>query len=622
LPTVAASAPGAFAAQTASHPGGLQVAEGGGSSFPARSLVLSVPSRSSLSAAEVHVSENGQTVDEAIVTPIAKASAGDFGIVLAIDTSPSMQGRSLQDAMAAARALAGLRTGEQYLSVVEFNQVPKVVLPLTADGSAVTRALAGTPPVGGGTHIFDALATSIGQLQSAHVAAGAVILLSDGADRGSTQSEQEVAAAARAAHISLFTVGVRDAAFDASSLSMLARDGGGQFVATDSSGLKRVFTQLAAGLVSRYVVHYSSRQPAGHHVTVRVSVAGTPGAAVLDYSSPQPPRALAMDQPKGSSFWTSTLALLAVSVGAALLLGLTIVAFLRPRVRQDSLRGRVGRFTASTSQASESADSSSTSRLLSSLEHLLERTRWWSQFKADVEIANFERPAVQLVVICVIATVTGVLLFAVGFGIPVLGVVVLFLGPLGLVALVRRRLRKQRAQFSEQLPDHLQELASTMRAGHSLVSGIAAMAKSASEPSRSEWARVVADEQLGMPLEAALVPLSERMDCSDVEQVALVAALQQRSGGNMAEVLERLADGVRERADLRRELDSLTAQARLSRWVVTALPPAVLLILTVINPHYVSPLFHSNGGQVMLGLVVILICAGSVVMRRITDIRT
>ena len=72
---------------------------------------------------------------------------------------------------------------------------------------------------------------------------------------------------------------------------------------------------------------------------------------------------------------------------------------------------------------------------------------------------------------------------------------------------------------------------------------------------------------------------------------------------------------------MRRELESLTAQARLSRWIVTSLPPGVLLVLTAINPKYVQPLYNTSGGQIMLGLAVVLIVMGSLVMRRITDIK-
>jgi tight adherence protein B len=111
------------------------------------------------------------------------------------------------------------------------------------------------------------------------------------------------------------------------------------------------------------------------------------------------------------------------------------------------------------------------------------------------------------------------------------------------------------------------------------------------------------------------------MDCSDIEQVALVATLHQRTGGNMAEVIERVAEAARGRADLHRELHSLTAQSRLSRGIVTALPPALFVAISLIDPHYVTPLLQTSGGHLMLALAIALVTAGWFAMRKLTDIK-
>jgi tight adherence protein B len=609
----------ASAASPASASGALGISEGSGSVFPGRSLVVSVPGRSSVAGSEVHVTENGRSVPDAVVTPLTNASAGDFGVVLVIDTSPSMLGAPLRSAMKAARALAARRTGQQELGVIEFDQTSTVALPLTDNGEAIDRALARAPRVGGGTHIYDALSLALQQLQSARVTAGAIILLSDGADRGSSFSESAVAAAARTSHLALYTIGVRDAAFDSRSLSMLARDGGGQFLVTDSSGLQQLFVQLEAGLVSRYVIHYSSHARPGTHVVVGLHVDGILGAGTLTYLAPSL-HPVAGKHQKPKSFWVSTLALVSVSVGAALLLGLALVAFLATRVRRDALRTRVARFTDSAPPALGGDPSAPGSRFVA-LERLLGRARWWPGFKEKVEIAQIGRTAVELVAMYAVCTIVLATLLGVATGSPILAVLTLCLGPLLLQSVVRHRLRKQRDVFASQLPGHLEEVASAMRAGHSFVSAINAMVRSAAEPSQHEWGRVLADEQLGVPLEAAMEPLRRRMDCDDIRQVALVATLQQSSGGNMADVIDRVADGVRERADLRRELNSLTAQARLSRWVVTGLPPGMIAILWIIRPSYMKPLLDTNGGQLMLALAFVMVLSGSLIMRAITDIK-
>jgi tight adherence protein B len=290
------------------------------------------------------------------------------------------------------------------------------------------------------------------------------------------------------------------------------------------------------------------------------------------------------------------------------------------RHRRRGVRRRVVEFTAgATTDIAAVAHTPTNS--LPALERWLGRAGWWRSFKTEVEIAHVQRTPAELVVMTAISTAAVALLLGVSSGSPVPSILALPLGPLVLRSMVKWRLRRQRELFGEQLPTHLQELASTMRAGHSLISGIAMIAEAAPEPSASEWARVVADEQLGLPLEEAMRPLAERMANDDVEQVALVAILHQRTGGNMADVLERVAEAIRERAELRRELRALTAQARLSRYLLTALPLVVLAAVTLINPQYVEPLFDTTTGVILLLVGAGLLLGASRIMRAITDIK-
>lgn len=611
----------------------LRVSEGGGASFPARSLVLSVSTHIPVAPNQVHISENGQTVQGADIRPIANAHARDFGVVLAIDISPSMKGAPLARAMAAARALAAQRTGQQELAVVTFDRHATVALPLTDNPGAIANALSHAPPVGSGALIYNALTVAVNQLANAKIAAGAVILLSDGASEGAkplpgnTVTATSIGAAAVAAHAQIYTVGLRDNSYTPQRMSLLARAGGGTFIESSSSRLAKVFTQIETGLTSAYVVHYRSLAPLGDRVAVSVSVDGIPRSAALSYTSPPPPRAIRSAPPKKKSFWVSPLALVLFSSLAALLVGLALFAFLLPRFVRSGLRRRVGEFVSAGVTGIPGAGEApglmgeSRSSPLERLERVLERTSWWPQFKLDVEIARIDRPATELVAMTAAGTIVAGLLLGLASGTPVPSVLALLLGPVVLRSFVRYRVHKQRELFAEQLPTHLQELASRMRAGHSLVSGITSIVASAPEPSRSEWGRVVADEQLGMPLDEAMEPLALRMDTEDIGQVALVAALHQRTGGNMAEVLERVADSVRERAELRRELRSLTAQARLSRYVVTALPVVVAGVIALLNPEYMQPLYDTSTGVVLLIVACGLLVGASVIMRAITEIK-
>ncbi|HYS69974.1 MAG TPA: type II secretion system F family protein, partial [Gemmatimonadaceae bacterium] len=143
----------------------------------------------------------------------------------------------------------------------------------------------------------------------------------------------------------------------------------------------------------------------------------------------------------------------------------------------------------------------------------------------------------------------------------------------------------------------------------------------APDPARSEFQRVVADEQLGVPIDEALRVVVQRMESRELEQVALVGALQRETGGNTAEVLDRVTDTIRERFELRRTVSTLTAQGRMSRWVLTFLPVGLLLIISVVNPGYMHVMYQSTVGRVLLLMASISIIGGSLVIKRIVNIK-
>jgi tight adherence protein B len=253
-------------------------------------------------------------------------------------------------------------------------------------------------------------------------------------------------------------------------------------------------------------------------------------------------------------------------------------------------------------------------------ERVLARTRWWGRFLDELELAGIGWSPRRIVLFTFIATFICIWLLSVITGSPL--VALLGLGiPFAVRSYVRRRVAKKRLLFSEQLPDNLQVLASALRAGHSFIGALSVVVDDAPEPSRSEFRRVIADEALGVSLEDALHVVVERMDNRDLEQVALVAAVQRSSGGNTAEVLDRVVETIRERFELRRMVRTLTAQGRMSRWVVSALPLFLLLVISLINPGYMHALYGNGGGRIALVFAALMVVAGSFVIKRIVNIK-
>jgi tight adherence protein B len=236
-----------------------------------------------------------------------------------------------------------------------------------------------------------------------------------------------------------------------------------------------------------------------------------------------------------------------------------------------------------------------------------------------VELAGFGASASTLAGWTVIAGVLTSIIVAAVFQ-SLIGLLAGLVAPIVLRMLVKKRIGKIRSAFAEELPDNLEVLAGALRAGHSLIGAMGVMVDGADEPSKSEFRRVLQDEQLGVPLDDALMVMSRRMDNLDVEQVAIVTRLQREAGGNTAEVLDRVVENIRGRMELRRLVRVLTAQGRIARYILTAIPVVLLLFFFSVNPVWLEPLWETNVGRFALGMWVVMLVGGWFAIKKIVEI--
>lgn len=240
--------------------------------------------------------------------------------------------------------------------------------------------------------------------------------------------------------------------------------------------------------------------------------------------------------------------------------------------------------------------------------------------RIEMEVADVKIGLEQLGAVALLGMILlGWLLYASTHS-PVAALLGLFV-PVGALLAIKMRAGQQRRKFSEQLPDNLQVVASAMRSGQTFVGALKAVLEDAPEPSKRELRRAVMDEQIGIPLADALAGVTERMRSEDFQHVAVVAALQRETGGNTAEVIDLVAETVRERIEIRRMVRGLTAQGRLSGAILSMLPVGMLIFISMINPSYVHPLFHSTPGLIALGIALTLVVLGGLVMKKIIEIK-
>jgi tight adherence protein B len=185
--------------------------------------------------------------------------------------------------------------------------------------------------------------------------------------------------------------------------------------------------------------------------------------------------------------------------------------------------------------------------------------------------------------------------------------------------LVRARKKRQK-KMAEQLPDVLAILASSLRAGHSFLQALDQVAGEIKDPSASEFHRVVSEIRLGRSIDDAMVEMADRIGSEDMRWAVMAVNIQRQVGGNLAEVLDIVANTVRERAYVQRQVRVLSAEGRISIGILSALPFGILLYLTVMNPDYVSPLLTTMIGRILLIVGGALMAAGIFVMTRIVRI--
>lgn len=609
-----------------------RVTEAAGTGFPSRSYVLTLPHGMTLKSGAVHVFENGGSPADVKVTPVGESSSRQFAAVLVIDASTSMEGAPERAAFDAARAFAAQRKGQEQLAIVTYNVAPTLAMPFSSDQTTIDNALSKQPAFLFGTHIYDAVKHSLDLLHEAHVSAGTIVVLSDGqehrgrSDTGDHETEETVAAAARAAHVRVFTVGLRSRVSNLAALKRIARDTGGQYIETTSlKDLRRIYKQLGSTLASEYLIRYSSLAGPNKHIVVTIRVDGLRQPAKIEYDTPKlvvggrkpaPP----FKRSIGERVFSSALTMTLVGLIVAGLIGAAIVSILSGP-KKGTVRKRLAEFVSLAPPSAESKRPTAqlTDKMFEGTGNVLRDSTRWQKFKWELAIAKIGMPAEQIVVLTIVGTLLVFLL--VNFKSTLAAVVCAIVIPLAVRSVLKNALARQRKLFAEQLPDNLQVLASALRAGHSFIGALAVVVNDAPEPARSEFQRVVADEQLGVPIDQALEVVVQRMDSRELEQVALVAALQRETGGNTAEVLDQVTDTIRERFELRRTVQTLTAQGRMSRWVLTFLPLFLLLVITLINPGYMSVMYHTTGGHIVLVLAGLSVASGSMVIKKIVSIR-
>jgi tight adherence protein B len=239
--------------------------------------------------------------------------------------------------------------------------------------------------------------------------------------------------------------------------------------------------------------------------------------------------------------------------------------------------------------------------------------------KARITQANVKTtPAIILVTSCGLALVgyVGVSLFADIIALEAAVAAMLGYIPLGLLSFKRSR---RINAFNAALPDAIDMMGRALRAGHSMTASINIVAEQSLEPVRSEFGEVFKQQNFGLPLRDAMTQMLDRVPSQDLRVLVTGMLVQKETGGNLAEILDRIANTIRERLKIHGEIKTHTAQGRMTGWILCLLPIVMLVVINMINPGYSDMLINTPIGKMLSYIGIGLLVTGGLIIRQIIN---
>jgi len=590
---------------------------------------------------------DGQQVQDVRATPLQeqRGASGKLAVFLAVDTSGSMlDNNNIDTARSAAAKFAGqMRAGTQ-MGVISFANTPNVVQDLTDDAGKAKDAIQAlrVDDPQGDTALYDAVVRASEQL-AGQPGQRNLFVLSDGRHEGTSTTLQQAIAAAKAAKVKVFTVGleVPGRPQDQVALGELAKATGGETVPTTADNVEALFGALGRNLASQYVVDLVLPPGVGSEVDFRLTVQVANGVVgeyhderffVGTQASPaavpvpaELPSAPALSRLEGSQGRY----VVALAGFAAILL--VLLLFFGPGSSSTrpyrALRQRLSPYSLTPAISDDRArvtafgSSEWAGRATAMAETLVRRGNLEETFLDRLEAAGLNMRVAEFVLISLGSAFIPPLLVLILTRNFLLSVLMVLLGTVGPFLWLAMLASRRQAKFDEQLPSTLQLLSGALQAGHSLQQAVDTVVHEAGDPIAAEFQRVLTEARLGRPLEEAFEAMAKRTRSVDFEWTVMAIRLQRQVGGNLAEVLSTVSQTIRDRYSLKRQIRALSAEGRLSSLILSILPVLLFAALLVFNPLFLRPLFTTRLGIMMMAGSAVLMIFGVFWLKKITEIK-
>jgi tight adherence protein B len=593
--------------------------------------VPGLPSGATPDLSSVVARINGTAVQATATAGSASLSHVGRVSLLALDVSTTMRGKPLAEAKQAALAFLAQAPSDVKIGLVTFAGTVQTVQGPTAHRRQLAIQI-GKLQTSRGTHLYDGIQVALSKARQ--TGQRRVLVLSDGRRDTTASKLSTVTRAVRRSNVRVDVVLLGNSRGDRSGMSKVAAAGQGSIIRTaDPRSLTAVFAGEAKALAGQILVSFPvPPADSGKDVTLTVSL-GASGRTYSDDAFVSLGNAAVSKKPSlvnepievaSAGFQVSHTLLLASIAGLALTAMICLAAAFGVfrREKEMTLERRLGGYQDVGRTAESKGERGSLKESATALaQKTINNGDREQRLSTKLDAAGLSlRPAEWVLAHAGIAIVAAFLGFLLSSG-NVLFVILFFaLGLFGPWMYLKVKRSRRISAFNAQLGETLQLISGALAAGLSLSQSIDTIMREGVEPMSGEFRRALVEARLGVDIEDALDAVAERMSSKDFEWVVMAIRIQRDVGGNLGELLLTVSATLREREFLRRQVRSLSAEGRLSALILCGLPPAFILFLSVTRGSYISPMFHTLLGWVMVSIAVALMAVGTFWMSRVVKV--
>jgi tight adherence protein B len=406
----------------------------------------------------------------------------------------------------------------------------------------------------------------------------------------------------------------------------LAQGTGGTYQSAQTAKLSTLYAALASRLSDQYVVTYTSKAQPGDQINVQMVAAGNPLQALVLTPAAHHGGPVQPEVHEVKPLLRGTLGMLVaivVTFCALFILGVMAIGtgarMKRDRARADRMRA-VARPQSVSSGDESRAAGWIPQGMVDMADRLVDRGGFGASLEHKLEQAGLPFRAGEFLAASTIAGIGGLVVGFILFTNMILALAFGVVGGAGPWMFVLYKLNQRTQKLNLQLPDVLNVLASSLRAGHSFLQALDTASKDIPEPAAGEFSRTVAEIRLGRPVDEAMNAMAERVGSENFKWAVLAVNIQREVGGNLAELLDTVSDTMTQRERLRLEIRALTAEGRFSGWILGLFPIVFAGVLYLIQPDYMSVLFTESFGIMAIIACGIMTFVGFIWLRKILQI--